>query len=127
MAKLNDIQKYRNDGLALALKIVKEKGVQGLEEEIKFRNITGIHTHLSKSALERVEEEFKRQVIKYYQAASLYILKENYQFGKVKMKNYYRKFEDLCDSVIRDYLTLEDIANWLRDEYKINLFCEEEK
>lgn len=126
MAKLNDLQTYRNDGMALAYKIVKEKGIEGLEEELKFRNITGIHTHLTKTELQKIEEVFKQQVIKYYQAASLYILKEKYQFGKVKLKNYFTKFEDLCDSVMRDYLSLDDILNYLKEDCKIDLFYKEE-
>lgn len=126
MARLNKIIQARNDGLLIALKIVKEKGVEGLEDEIKFRNITGLHTKYSKSELEEAEEKFKRQVVLYYQAASLFTLKEKFGFGKVRLKRYHDMFEDLCDSVIRDYLTLEDIVDYLKDEYDIELKYKDE-
>ena len=38
---LKDYQRGRNDGLALALKIVQEGGREALEAEIKNRGVTG--------------------------------------------------------------------------------------
>ena len=40
--KMSDYMAGRDDGLLLALKIVKEDGVEALEKEIHFRNLTGI-------------------------------------------------------------------------------------
>lgn len=48
MAKLNDYNSGRNDGLAMALTIVERDGVEALREEIKFRGVTGLHTGLAK-------------------------------------------------------------------------------
>ena len=39
MAKMNEYMAGREDGLTLALSIVKERGIEGLEEEIRFRNL----------------------------------------------------------------------------------------
>ena len=39
MAKMNEYMAGREDGLQLALSIVKERGIEGLEEEIRFRNL----------------------------------------------------------------------------------------
>lgn len=43
---LKDYQRGRNDGLALALKIVQEGGREALEAEIKNRGVTGISVNL---------------------------------------------------------------------------------
>jgi len=48
MSKMTDYQSGREDGLLLAEKIVKEGGLERLQEEIKYRGITGIHTQLAK-------------------------------------------------------------------------------
>lgn len=42
----------RDDGLALALKIVKEGGVEALEKEIHDRGVVGIHTNLTMKELD---------------------------------------------------------------------------
>ena len=48
MAKRNDYITGREDGLLMALEIVKNEGVEALEKEIKFRNVTGMRTALAK-------------------------------------------------------------------------------
>ena len=45
MSKMTDYQAGREDGLLLAERIVKEGGLERLQEEIKYRGITGVHTH----------------------------------------------------------------------------------
>ena len=48
MSKMTDYQAGREDGLLLAERIVKEGGLERLQEEIKYRGITGVHTQLAK-------------------------------------------------------------------------------
>lgn len=48
---LKDYQRGRNDGLALALKIVQEGGREALEAEIKNRGVTGISVNLTQKEL----------------------------------------------------------------------------
>lgn len=50
---LKDYQRGRNDGLALALKIVQEGGREALEAEIKNRGVTGISVNLTNIIMER--------------------------------------------------------------------------
>ena len=46
--KINDYMTGREDGLLMALDIVKKDGVAALEKEIQFRNVTGIRMPLAK-------------------------------------------------------------------------------
>lgn len=48
MSKMTDYQAGREDGLLLAERIVKKGGLERLQEEIKYRGITGVHTQLAK-------------------------------------------------------------------------------
>lgn len=50
MAKMNDYMAGRQDGLQLALTIVEKNGVDGLRDEIEFRNATQIHTMLDRKS-----------------------------------------------------------------------------
>ena len=63
MAKVNDYMAGREDGLQLAFSIVKERGIEGLEEEIKFRNATGIHTMLAKKDLDKATRKIKEMTL----------------------------------------------------------------
>ena len=53
MSKMTDYQAGREDGLLLAERIVKEGGLERLQEEIKYRGITGVHTQLAKKEIEK--------------------------------------------------------------------------
>ena len=59
MAKRNDYITGREDGLLMALEIVKNEGVEALEKEIKFRNVTGIRTALAKKDINRATIKIK--------------------------------------------------------------------
>lgn len=56
MSKMTDYQSGREDGLLLAEQLVKDGGLERLQEEIKYRGITGVHTQLAKK---RVGESFR--------------------------------------------------------------------
>lgn len=57
MGKLNDIQEGRMQGLLLAQKIVKESGVEGLDADIKHRNITGVNLNITKKDLDAISRQ----------------------------------------------------------------------
>ena len=59
MAKRNDYITGREDGLLMALEIVKNEGVEALEKEIEFRNVTGIRTALAKKDINKLERLYK--------------------------------------------------------------------
>ena len=65
MAKVDNYIAGREDGLQLALNIVKKKGVKGLEDEIRFRNATKIHTLLDKKKFGNRNPEDKRNDRRY--------------------------------------------------------------
>lgn len=56
MSKMTDYQSGREDGLLLAEQLVKDGGLERLQEEIKYRGITGVHTQLAKK---RIRESFR--------------------------------------------------------------------
>ncbi|MFT4144053.1 MAG: hypothetical protein QM644_06310 [Mobilitalea sp.] len=41
MSSIKDLMEGHNQGMAYALKIVKESGIEALEKEIKYGNISG--------------------------------------------------------------------------------------
>ena len=51
MNKMKEYERGREDGLDLALRIVRDGGIEALEREIKFRGITGVHTSLASKDL----------------------------------------------------------------------------
>ena len=63
MNKMREYERGREDGLDLALRIVRQGGIEALEKEVRFRNITGVHTSLAVKDLGKASEQdvYKRQ------------------------------------------------------------------
>ncbi|MFR1053808.1 MAG: hypothetical protein ACLSFB_04825 [[Clostridium] scindens] len=57
MGKIDDYMSGKEDGLLLEARIVEKDGLAGLEEEIRYRNITGIHTGLARKEAGEGHEE----------------------------------------------------------------------
>ena len=60
MGKIDDYMSGKEDGLLLEARIVEKDGLAGLEEEIRYRNITGIHTGLARKELEKATKRRRR-------------------------------------------------------------------
>lgn len=60
MGKLEEYMKGRTEGMEFALRLVKDKGIEELEKEIKFRNRTGISLNVTRQELNAASEKNKR-------------------------------------------------------------------
>lgn len=63
MNKMREYERGREDGLDLALRIVRQGGMEALEKEVKFRNITGVHTSLAVKDLDKASEQIKAMTL----------------------------------------------------------------
>ena len=67
MNKMREYERGREDGLDLALRIVRQGGLEALEKEVKFRNITGVHTSLAVKDLDKASEQIKAMTLDTWQ------------------------------------------------------------
>lgn len=101
MAKRNDYITGREDGLLMALEIVKNEGVEALEKEIEFRNVTGIRTALAKKDINRATIKIKEQTVDTVTILSVATLHDEFGFGTQR-----------CDRLLRG-LTKRRNASWM--------------
>ena len=57
--KDREMQQYRNDGMAYAYKIAKEKGIEALEKEIKYRKATFLPSAVQEKDVTKFVDETK--------------------------------------------------------------------
>lgn len=62
MNKMREYERGREDGLDLARRIVRQGGIEALEQECKFRGATGIHTSLAVKDLDKASEKIKEVI-----------------------------------------------------------------
>ena len=115
MAKIDNYIAGREDGLQLALNIVKKKGVKGLEDEIRFRNATKIHTLLDKKSLELATQKIKEMTVDTVTVLSVAVLRDEFEFGKKRCQRYIDrmnlKAECLTEGFVKWNEIVEDIDN----------------
>ena len=74
MAKLSKEELARRDGMKFALKIAKEKGIEGLEEEIKYRGINSRPQTLDRAALHDFENRTRDQITDCIKKMKIWVL-----------------------------------------------------
>ena len=121
MAKINEYMAGREDGLQLALTIVKERGIEGLEEEIRFRNITGIHTLLDKKSLETATRKIKEMTVDTFTVLSVATLRDEFDFGKKRCKRFINRMNLKAECLLDDMVTWQDFIDNIEEEMGIKL------
>lgn len=117
MAKINDLMQGRNQGLLMALKIVRDKGIEGLEEEIAYRGISGISLNLTKAELDKATRSMQYHATQMAIAVSLITLTDEFGMGKSQVRKFKetfdRKVDEICESDGDTSEMLERIKNEL--------------
>jgi hypothetical protein len=91
--KVNDMMQHRNEGMAMALRIVKEGGIQALEKEIQYRGITGISLNLTQQEIKDASYKAHVRATEVAIAISLVTLMDEFCFSRSQMHRYKAAFD----------------------------------
>ena len=120
MAKVNKEEQARREGMAYALKIAKEKGIEGLEEEIRFRNIIKAPIAISRAKVDDMLVSIKMNVIDTVTILSAMTLRDEFDFGKQRIQRFVERFNLKAECIMDDYTTWDDQIECLREECGLN-------
>ena len=120
-------ERARREGMAYALKVAKEKGVDGLEEEMKRRGVSIAPCILPEKELDEFVMKVKENATGTVTAMAEYVLRNKFDYGRKRMERFKFHMNDLADSILRDYLTVDDICQNLKEETGIELYFKENK
>ena len=121
MSKLNEYMAGREDGLNLAYSIVKERGIEGLEEELRFRNITGIHTMLAKKDLDKATKKIKEMTVDTFTVLSVATLRDEFEFGAKRCKRFIERMNLKAECLMDDMVSWQDFIDNIEEEMGIKL------
>lgn len=121
MARMDKEENARRSGMMYALKIAKEKGIEGLEEEIKYRNITEIPIAIKRDKLNECIENIKLNTIDTILVLSAVTLRDEFGFGKERLARFIERFNLKTDCLVEDYCTWDDLRQNLEEECGIKL------
>jgi len=114
-------QRGRDDGLQVALKIVKESGVEGLEREIKYRGLTGIHTAMSEKELTAAGIKFKFLTIKTVLCMAVSVLRDEFDFGRLRLQRFIKRFMEKTACLEGGWISWAEMQDNIREETGIEI------
>ena len=117
----NKEEQARMEGMAQALRIAKTKGIDGLEADLKMRNITGLPCAVSRAAMDECIMNIKYNVVDTFTILVAYTLHEKFGFGKTRLNRFIHEFNFQAECLDEDYCTWEDQIEILRQECGLDL------
>ena len=109
MARGDKEEQARREGMAYALKVAKEKGIEGLEEEIKFRGISKVPIAVSRAAMEEGLTNIKSQTIDSVCLLSAVTLHDEFGFGHKRLQQFIDRFNLKAECLMDGY------TNWIEN------------
>ena len=117
----NKEEQARLEGMAQALRIVKTKGIEGLEADLKMRNITGLPCRVSRSVLDECILRIKNNMVDTFTILVAYTLHCKFGYGPKRLDRFIREFNFQAECLSDDYCTWEDQIDVLRQDCGLEL------
>lgn len=121
MAKIDDYMRGRTEGMELALRIVKDKGIEELEKEVKFRTGTGISLNLTRQELNAASNKIKDMTLDTFTILGVASLHDVYGFGEKRCQRFIDKMAEGVKLLAADMATWEDYRNEVNKRLHMNL------
>lgn len=127
MAKRNKEFEYRMQGIMHAREVVKRSGLEGLEKDILNRGILRVPLSYTEGQIQEFWDDLSKNLYTTMLTVTCMTLRDTYGFGKKRLVEFKKAFDkktnetlDL-DSIGGHWVTLEDYANYLNEEYGLGI------
>lgn len=119
--KWKDEEKARREGMAYALRIAKEKGIDGLEDDLKMRNAINLPIPVSKKALEECSINIKNNILDTIMILMVATLHDEFGFGEKRVQRAIDRLNYKAECIGEDYCTWDDQIQTIKEELNIDL------
>jgi hypothetical protein len=123
MGKIDDMMAGRNDGLAMALRIVKQGGVEALEREIEFRKLRSFSTKLTMAEYQAFERKIRHEYALAFIPMVLLTLHDEFGFGAQRCHRFSERFKMKIDGLVDSDsgVNYKDYQQAVREEIGLDL------
>ena len=115
MSKLDKYMQGRTEGMELALRIAKDKGIEELEKEVRFRQSSGISLNVTRQELNAASNKIKDMTLDTFTLLSIACLCDLWGFGKKRCQRYMDKMVEGAQYLMDDLATWEDYRKAVQD------------
>ena len=115
MSKLDKYMQGRTEGMELALRIAKDKGIEELEKEVRFRQSSGISLNVTRQELNAASNKIKDMTLDTFTLLSIACLCDLWGFGKKRCQRYMDKMVEGAQYLMDDLASWEDYRKAVQD------------
>ncbi len=115
MAKRNKEMEYYYEGMRRAYELVQKGGVEELNKEMQFRNITKINSRLTYREIDTGIEDIKALTIQTVLTMALGTLYSEFGFGEKRLNRFRDVFMEATKSLNSGIVTWTDICYNIED------------
>ena len=121
MARIDKEEQARREGMAYALRLAKEKGIDALEEDLKMRNAIGLPVGVDRKALNQFTENVKFNTVDTMVILMAVTLHDEFGFGEKRVQRAIDRFMFKANCLDEDYTTWQEQIEILKEELGIEL------
>lgn len=125
MARMSKEELARRDGIAYAHRLVKEQGLEALEEDMRRRNITDCPVGIGKADMDKFANNVRENVIDTFLIINAAVLRDEFGFGEQRLARFIERFNLKAAVLSEDYANWDDYIQILREEVGLELTIRE--
>ena len=109
-------EQARLQGMSYALRVAKEKGIDGLEEELKRRQAYNIPIRISNKELQEFTDNAKNMMLDTILILASVTLHDEFGFGHDRLNRFKERFNFKAECIGDDFTDWQDQIDILREE-----------
>ncbi len=115
MAKDNKNMEFFRNGMLRAYQLAKEDGIEALEKELRFRNITGINGPMLAKELDGNLEQIRNYILHTVSTMAIGVLYSEFGFGRTRLDRFSTAFTEATKGLEDGIVTWADICYNIED------------
>ena len=120
--KLQEYNNVANNAMEFALRIVEEKGIDALKEEVKFRQCVPLPTSVSREMFLNTMLKFKNDTLDLILLVSNCALDREFEFNAAQLHRFTTRFNLIMDCLDdKDNVLPQELLDNLKEETGYNL------
>lgn len=107
--------------MEFALRLAKDKGIEELEKEIRFRNSTGISLNVTRQELNAASNKIKEMTLDTFTTLGIAVLHDVFGFGEKRCQRFMDKMAEGAELLVDDLATWEDYRNEIKKQLGMDI------
>lgn len=123
--KVSKEYRIEMEAMSKALEIAKEKGIEGLEDELKMRGAVKLPLTISRARGEAWLQMANKQTLETVLLLTLVTIQDEFGFGAKRLNHFIDRYAEKTECMAKGYVDWEDLQEEMREKLKVDFHISE--